>query len=171
MPTDAGNVLVTVLPDEIKSPKMTAEWEMALNHIAQGTETAEHFLNGITDMMGGLISRYHSISEEESSRFPGTARGEVSGKCPVCGSDVREGKKNYYCTGQECRFSLWKDDHFLASQGKKMDKATAKKFLKKGKVHYKDLVSKRTGKSYEATVEMVADGEGKAQFNLYFPQR
>ena len=171
VPTDAGNVLVTVLPDEIKSPKMTAEWEMALNHIAQGTETAEHFLNGITDMMGGLISRYHSISEEESSRFPGTARGEVIGKCPVCGSDVREGKKNYYCTGQECRFSLWKDDHFLASQGKKMDKATAKKFLKKGKVHYKDLVSKRTGKSYEATVEMVADSEGKAQFNLHFPQR
>ena len=116
VPTDAGNVLVTVLPDEIKSPKMTAEWEMALNHIAQGTETAEHFLNGITDMLGELISRYHSISEE-------------------------------------------------------MDKATAKKFLKKGKVHYKDLVSKRTGKSYEATVEMVADGEGKAQFNLHFPQR
>lgn len=171
VPTDAGNVLVTVLPDEIKSPKMTAGWEMALNHIAQGTETAEHFLNGITDMLGELISRYHSISEEESSRFPGTARGEVIGKCPVCGSDVREGKKNYYCTGQECRFSLWKDDHFLASQGKKMDKATAKKFLKKGKVHYKDLVSKRTGKNYEATVEMVADGEGKAQFNLHFPQR
>lgn len=171
VPTDAGNVLVTVLPDEIKSPKMTAEWEMALNHIAQGTETAEHFLNGITDMMGGLISHYHSISEEESSRFPGTARGEVIGKCPVCGNDVREGKKNYYCTGQECRFSLWKDDHFLASQGKKMDKATAKKFLKKGKVHYKDLVSKRTGKSYEATVEMVADSEGKAQFTLHFPQR
>ncbi len=144
VPTDAGNVLVTVLPDEIKSPKMTAEWEMALNHIAQGTETAEHFLSGITDMLGELISRYHSISGEESSRFPGTARGEVIGKCPVCGSDVREGKKNYYCTGQECRFSLWKDDRFLASQGKKMDKATAKKFLKKGKVHYKDLVSKRT---------------------------
>lgn len=171
VPTDAGNVLITVLPDEIKSPKMTAEWEMALNHIAQGTETAENFLNGITDMLGELILRYHSISEEESCRFPETARGEVVGKCPVCGSDVREGKKNYYCTGQECRFSLWKDDHFLASQGKKMDKATAEKLLKKGIVHYKDLVSKRTGKSYEATVEMVVDAEGKAQFNLHFPQR
>ena len=64
VPTDAGNVLVTVLPDEIKSPKMTAEWEMELNHIAQGTETAEHFLNGIIDMLGEIISRYHSISEE-----------------------------------------------------------------------------------------------------------
>ena len=171
VPTDAGNVLVTVLPDEIKSPKMTAEWEMALNHIAQGTETAEHFLGGITDMLEELISRYHSISEEESIRFPGTARGEVIGKCPVCGSDVREGKKNYYCTGQDCQFSLWKDDHFLVSQGKKMDKTTAKKFLNKGKAHFKDLVSKRTGKSYEATIEMLTDSEGKAQFNLHFPQR
>ena len=171
VPTDAGNVLVTVLPDEIKSPKMTAEWEMELNHIAQGTETAEHFLNGIIDMLGEIISRYHSISEEESSRFPGIAKGEVIGKCPVCGSDVREGKKSYYCTGQECSFSLWKDDHFLKSQGKKMDKATAKKFLTKGKVHYKDLVSQRTGKSYEATIELVTDSDGKAQFNLHFPQR
>ena len=93
------------------------------------------------------------------------------GKCPRCGADVREGKVNFYCSDRNCAFTLWKNDKFLASQGKKMDKATAKKFLKKGKVHYKDLVSKRTGKSYEATVEMVVDSEGKAQFNLHFPQR
>ena len=66
-----------------------------------------------------------------------------------------KGRRIITAPGRNGRFSLWKDDHFLASQGKKMDKATAKKFLKKGKVHYKDLVSKRTGKSYEATVEMV----------------
>lgn len=171
VPTDAGNVLITVIPDEIKSPKMTAEWEMELNHIAQGTETTEHFLKGITDMLSELISRYHSISEEESHQFPGMKKGEVIGKCPVCGCEVREGKKNFYCTSQECKFSLWKEDHFLMSQGKRMDKATAKKFLSKGKVHYKDLRSQRTGKNYEATIEMVAGENGNVQFQLHFPQR
>ena len=68
-------------------------------------------------------------------------------------------------------FEEAKNDKFLASQGKKMDKATAKKFLSKGRIHYKDLVSRKTGRQYEATVEMVDPGEGNVQFNLIFPQR
>ena len=171
VPTDNGNVLITVLPDEIKSPKMTAEWEMALNHIAQNTETADEFLNGITELMQELVARYQGISEEKKNQFQGKAKGEVIGKCPRCGADVREGKVNFYCSDRNCAFTLWKNDKFLASQGKKMDKTTAKKFLSKGKIHYKDLVSRKTGRQYEATVEMVDPGEGNVQFNLIFPQR
>ena len=171
VPTDDGNVLITVLPDEIKSPKMTAEWEMALNHIAQNTETADEFLNGITELMQELVARYQGISEEKKNQFQGKAKGEVIGKCPRCGADVREGKVNFYCSDRNCAFTLWKNDKFLASQGKKMDKTTAKKFLSKGKIHYKDLVSRKTGRQYEATVEMVDPGEGNVQFNLSFPQR
>ena len=171
VPTDDGNVLITVLPDEIKSPKMTAEWEMALNHIAQNTETADEFLNGITELMQELVARYQGISEEKKEQFQGKAKGEVIGKCPRCGADVREGKVNFYCSDRNCAFTLWKNDKFLASQGKKMDKTTAKKFLSKGKIHYKDLVSRKTGRQYEATVEMVDPGEGNVQFNLSFPQR
>ena len=168
VPTDDGNVLITVLPDEIKSPKMTAEWEMALNHIAQNTETADEFLNGITELMQELVARYQGISEEKKGQFQGKAKGEVIGKCPRCGADVREGKVNFYCSDRNCAFTLWKNDKFLASQGKKMDKAAAKKFLSKGKIHYKDLVSRKTGRQYEATVEMVDPGEGNVQFNLIF---
>mgnify|MGYP000808026396 CR=1 FL=1 len=171
VPTDDGNVLITVLPDEIKSPKMTAEWEMALNHIAQNTETADEFLNGITELMQELVARYQGISEEKKDQFHGKAKGEIIGKCPRCGADVREGKVNFYCSDRNCAFTLWKNDKFLASQGKKMDKAAAKKFLSKGKIHYKDLVSRKTGRQYEATVEMVDPGEGNVQFNLIFPQR
>ena len=78
---------------------------------------------------------------------------------------------NFYCSDRNCAFTLWKNDKFLASQGKKMDKAAAKKFLSKGKIHYKDLVSRKTGRQYEATVEMIDPGEGNVQFNLIFPQR
>ena len=118
VPTDDGNVLITVLPDEIKSPKMTAEWEMALNHIAQNTETADEFLNGITELMQELVARYQGISEEKKNQFQGKAKGEVIGKCPRCGADVQEGKVNFYCSDRNCAFTLWKNDKFLASQGK-----------------------------------------------------
>lgn len=133
VPTDDGNVLITVLPDEIKSPKMTAEWEMALNHIAQNTETADEFLNGITELMQELVARYQGISEEKKDQFHGKAKGEIIGKCPRCGADVREGKVNFYCSDRNCAFTLWKNDKFLASQGKKMDKTTAKNFCLKEK--------------------------------------
>lgn len=119
VPTDDGNVLITVLPDEIKSPKMTAEWEMALNHIAQNTETADEFLNGITELMQELVARYQGISEEKKNQFQGKAKREVIGKCPRCGADVREGKVNFYCSDRNCAFTLWKNDKFLASQGKR----------------------------------------------------
>ena len=114
---------------------------------------------------------YQGISEEKKGQFQGKAKGEVIGKCPRCGADVREGKVNFYCSDRKCAFTLWKNDKFLASQGKKMDKVAAKKFLSKGKIHYKDLVSRKTGRQYEATVEMVDPGEGNVQFNLIFPQR
>lgn len=169
VPTEAGNALITILPEEIRSPKMTAEWEMALTHIAQGKESADDFLQGICSMMETLVSRYHAVKGEGGS-FPKTMEKKVIGKCPVCGSDVCETKKSYQCTGEHCHFVLWKDDHFLASQGKKMDLPTAKKFLTKGKVRYKDLKSQRTGRVYEAAIEMVADKEGKVQFQLHFPK-
>ena len=63
---------------------------MALNHIAQNTETADEFLNGITELMQELVARYQGISEEKKNQFQGKAKGEVIGKCPRCGADVRE---------------------------------------------------------------------------------
>ena len=87
------------------------------------------FLNGITELMQELVARYQGISEEKKEQFQGKAKGEVIGKCPRCGADVREGKVNFYCSDRNCAFTFWKNDKFLASQGKKMDKAAAKKFL------------------------------------------
>lgn len=167
VPTDTGIALVTILPEEIRSPKMTAEWETALTHIAQGKSNAEDFLNGICSMMKELISRYHSI-RDESSYFPQAENKKVIGKCPICGSDVCERKKSYQCTRNGCHFVLWKDDHFFNSQGKKIDLKTAKELLSKGKVHFKDLRSQRTGKIYAATIELFIDKEGKVQFEPYF---
>ena len=171
VPTNDGNVLITVLPDEIKSPKMTAQWELELNQIAKGDADPDDFLQGIIQMLKELTSRYAGVSEKQKNQFSHGTDKKSMGNCPRCGSPVYEGQKNFYCSDRNCQFALWKNDKFFESQGKKMDAGTVKKLLSKGKVHYKDLLSKKTGKSYEATVVMADSGEGYVKFNLEFPQR
>ena len=171
VPTNDGNVLITILPDEIKSPAMTAQWEMQLNQIARGEADAGGFLQGIIRMLKELISRYSGVSEKQKEQFSHGTKKESLGSCPRCGRPVYEGQKNFYCSDRKCQFALWKNDRFFESQGKKMDAGTVKKLLAKGKIHYKDLRSQKTGRTYEATVVMADSGEGYVKFNLEFPQR
>ena len=146
IPTDDGNVLVTILPEELKSPKMTAQWEMQLNEIAQGKADSDDFLKGIITMLRELTARYSGISESEQKRFSEKEGKTEIGKCPRCGSSVYEGQKNFCCSKKGCGFALWKNDRFFESQGKKMDAGVVKKLLSKGRVHYRDLHSRKTGK-------------------------
>ena len=171
VPTNDGNVLITILPDEIKSPAMTAQWEMQLNQIARGEADAGGFLQGIIRMLKELISRYSGVSEKQKEQFSHGTKKESLGSCPRCGRPVYEGQKNFYCSDRKCQFALWKNDRFFESQGKKMDAGTVKRLLAKGKIHYKDLRSQKTGRTYEATVVMADSGEGYVKFNLEFPQR
>lgn len=169
VPTEDGDTLVTILPDEIKSPKMTSEWEMELNRIASGEQEADVFLEGIAGMLSSLVRKYHGEADNQAA-FSGRDQ-ESIGKCPRCGGAVYEGRKSFYCSDKDCGFCLWKNNRLLESQGKKMDKAAAKKFLAKGKVHYKDLRSAKTGKSYEASVVMADPGDGNVEFRMEFPKK
>ena len=96
IPTEDGIKLITVLPDVVKSPKLTADWENALTLIAKGEYSMQEFMGGIEDMVKELVRTYHSIGEEEKSMF-GTGTQEIFGKCPKCGSDVIKGKFGAYC--------------------------------------------------------------------------
>ncbi|NCC45054.1 MAG: DNA topoisomerase III, partial [Clostridia bacterium] len=167
---DQGNALITVLPDNIKSPKMTAEWEMELNQIAKGKEDSEQFMHGIERMIKDLVATYHAVADEKQTQFPIGEKHSL-GTCPRCDSPVYEGKKNYYCSNRECKFALWKNDKFLESLGKKMDTGTVKKFLKSGRVTFKNLVSKKTGKSYQADIVLDDDKDGYVHFKMEFPNK
>lgn len=171
VPTNDGNVLITILPDEIKSPKMTANWEMQLNQIARGELSGEEFLSDITKLIREVTERYSGISEKNAGQFSSGQQKESLGKCPRCGSPVYESQKNFYCSDRNCKFALWKNDKFFESQGKKLDKSAAKKLLSKGRIHYRDLRSRKTGKTYEGTIVMHDPGEGYVQYNIEFPQR
>ena len=114
IPTKDGLNLVCVLPEQITSPAMTAEWENTLMQIERGNADADAFLSGIAAMTSELVKAYPFLSDAEASRFD-TAR-ETVGKCPRCGSPVYVGKGNFYCSNRDCSFCLWEDNKFFSSK-------------------------------------------------------
>ena len=168
LPTVAGCELIHVMPENLKSASLTAEWENQLLMMEKGKIQDDEFMDGIVSMITEILSICRAIPEEERNRFQ-TAR-EVIGKCPVCGSDVYEGKTNYYCSDRSCPFALWKSNRFLESMKKSMDKKMAVELLKKGRTHVKGLYSKKKDSKFDADLVLGVE-DGKARFSLEFPKK
>ena len=111
IPTKNGNNLVCVLPDALTSPQLTAEWENSLTQIAKGAADPDSFMQGIEEMARVLVETYPFLSDDKKALFQ--SEKTVIGKCPRCGGDVCEGKKNYYCSNKDCAFVMWKNDRFF----------------------------------------------------------
>lgn len=168
LPTVAGCELIHVMPENLKSASLIAEWENQLLMMEKGKIQEDEFMDGIVSMITEILSVCRAIPEEERKRFQ-TAR-EVIGKCPVCGSDVYEGKTNYYCSDRNCPFALWKANHFLESMKKSMDKKMAVELLKKGRTHVKGLYSQKKDSKFDADLVLGVE-DGKARFSLEFPKK
>ena len=168
LPTEDGKILIDILPDFLKSATMTAEWENQLLEMEQGKMAPGQFMTGIEKLISMMLNHCDSIPEEETRRFQ---KKESLGTCPVCGSLVYEGKKNFYCGNRECNFCLWKENKYLQSMEKDMDARMAAELLKNGSVHVKDLYSRKKDQYFEANLHMEADENGRVTFSLSFPER
>lgn len=166
IPTKDGINLVTVLPDMLASPKLTADWESKLSQVAKGELTAADFMNGIEDMAKELIARYSHISEDGQKLF--SPQKEPVGICPRCGEPVYEGKKNFYCGNRSCGFVLWKNDRFWTSRRKELTKKMAADFLTKGKTKVKGLYSEKKDTTYDAIIHMEDTGGKYINFKTEF---
>lgn len=164
--TEDGKALISILPDFLKSAGMTAEWENQLLEMERGKISPDQFLTGIRNMLTMMLNGCDQISEEDTRRFETR---ESIGTCPVCGSLVFEGKKNFYCSNRECRFALWKETRYLQNMRKKIDKKMAAELLKTGRTYIKDLYSAKKDQFFEADLEMKAE-DGKVLFSLSFPK-
>ena len=158
IPTKAGVNLVTVLPELLTSPKLTADWEQRLNEVAKGQASPEDFMDGIEAMAAELVRKYSNISEDGQKLFQ--PEKETVGLCPRCGKPVYEGEKNFACSDRACQFVMWKNDRFFEQRGKVFTSKIAAALLKDGKVKVKGLRSLRTGKTYDGTI-VLADTGGK----------
>lgn len=168
LPSTEGKELVKVMPEYLKSAVMTAEWENQLLMMEKGQITDTQFMGEVTSLVRKILEVCREIPEEERRRFQ-TAR-EVIGKCPVCGCDVFEGKQNFYCSNRQCDFALWKENRFLGSMEKNLDKKMARELLDKACTHVKGLYSKKKDMKFDADLLLTLE-DGKPRFHLEFPKK
>ncbi len=168
LPSTEGRELVNVMPAYLKSAAMTAEWENQLLMMEKGQITDTQFMGEITSLVDKILSVCREIPETERRRFQ-KAR-EVIGKCPVCGSDVYEGKQNFYCSNRQCDFALWKENRFLGSMEKTLDKKMAVELLDKACTHVKGLYSRKKDIKFDADLLLTLE-DGKPRFHLEFPKK
>ncbi len=165
VPTKDGINLVAVLPEQITSPTMTAEWENTLMQIERGKADADKFLAGIVDMTTSLIKAYPFLSDAEANRFESGK--EVIGKCPRCGAEVTESPKGFFCENRACSFVLWKNSRFFTAKKKVLTKSLAAALLKNGRAPLKGCYSEKAGKTYDAVVLLEDDGQ-RTGYKLVF---
>ena len=158
VPTKDGINLAVVLPESLTSPALTAEWENRLTEIANGSADPDEFMAEIEAQVRQLVKTYSCISTDKQNLFQ--SERVIIGKCPRCGENVYEGKKNFYCGNRGCQFVMWKNDCFFEQRKKAFTPKIAAALLKDGKAKVKGLYSEKTGKTYDATV-LLADTGGK----------
>lgn len=163
-PTELGIALITVLPEQLQSPLLTAEWEHRLKLVENGTLSDTDFMDGIKEMLTEMVEEYKPYPGSEVL-FP--EKEDVVGKCPRCGTNVEERKRGFFCQNPNCRFVLWKNSRFFEVKKKKLDRTTAAALLKFGQVPMKGCYSEKTGKTYDATAILVDKGD-KVDFKLEF---
>ena len=162
LPTDKGKALITVMPEEIQSPEMTADWETKLLRIERGEMEPSEFMTEINTMITELVK-----NTEMKKGVNALMKNKIVGVCPNCGANVVEREKGWFCENRECRFVLWKDNAFFKRLGKRLDAHVADKLLRDGRVRLKDCRSAK-GKTYNATVLLSCEADGRSKFSLEF---
>lgn len=166
--THKGTALITVLPEQVQSPLMTAEWEEKLKLVERGELLPDAFLSEIVDMTSALVKTYEMIKGADAL-FP--SERESVGKCPRCGSAVTENKKGFCCSDRACGFAIWKENRFFTAKKKTVTKAIITELLKSGKVPLIDCYSEKTGKTYNCFAVLDDTGGQFVNFKAEFSKK
>ena len=164
VPAHTGVSLITVLPEQLQSPLLTAEWEYRLQQVERGELSPDEFMTGIAEMLTELVKTYQVISGAEVL-FPSGR--PVVGKCPRCGAEVTESKNGYFCERRSCKFGLWRDNRFLAAKKISLTKKMASSLLTQGRAYASGIYSEKTGKTYDAFILLEDDG-ARSSYKLDF---
>lgn len=163
LPTDKGKALITVMPEAIQSAEMTADWETKLLRVERGELEPEVFMTEIKEMLTSLVAATEAVKGADV-----LMKNKVVGVCPNCGANVVEREKGWFCEARPCRFALWKDNAYFKRLGKRLDGRMVDKLLRDGRIRLKDCKSAKTGKTYNASVLLATEADGRSKFSLEF---
>lgn len=168
LPTQKGAALIGVLPELIKSPALTAEWEHKLKQVERGELDAADFMAGIAGLASQLVQDFGRLPEGADLSLFQPVRKAV-GTCPRCGGRVVENQKGFVCENRACGFALWKENRFFAAKKKELTAKIAAALLKEGRAELRGCHSEKTGKTYDAIVILDDTGGKFVNFKLDFP--
>jgi DNA topoisomerase-3 len=173
LPTDKGVNLIKVLPDTVKSPLMTAEWEHDLKRIEHGELTGDAFMTAINQLVADTVKTHDSAPDELKALFPSNrtqkgGSGEVIGKCPRCGGNFAESHKGFFCENKDCKFAFFRESKYFTAKRLMLTKDIAAALLTEGRVFLKGLHSAKSGKTYNATIVLDDKGEGYPGYLMEF---
>lgn len=164
LPTHKAVSLITVVPEAIQSPKLTAEWESRLKEIERGLLAPEDFMAEITHMVRELVDTYE-MAQDGQVLF-GQPK-EAIGVCPRCGGQVLDTPKAFSCETKDCGFVLWKNSRFFTAKRKQLTKQVAAALLKEGRVKLKGCYSEKHDTTYDITVVLEDDGK-QVRYKMLF---
>ena len=167
IPSHDAVSLITVLPEQLQSPLLTADWEYRLGEIERGELAPEDFMDGICAMLKELVGTYQVI---KGSEYLFTPPREVVGKCPRCGGEVAETQKGFFCQEKSCKFAIWKNSKWWAAKRKQPTKTIVAALLQDGRARVTGLHSEKSGKTYDATVVLEDTGQ-YVNFKLDFDRQ
>jgi DNA topoisomerase-3 len=173
LPTEKGKNLIAVLPNELKSPALTADWEHKLFEVKRGELTGAEFINSIAAFAKTIVLENDKPKPEFTGLFSDSKKhvNAPLGICPRCGSSVRESEKGFFCDSHSCEFKLWKNSRFWTSKKKPLTAEIVAALLGDGRVLLTDLYSEKTGKLYDAAVILEDTGEKFVNFKLIFDKK
>ena len=164
LPTHKAIALITVVPEAIQSPKLTAEWESRLKEIEHGLLAPEDFMTEIAQMVRELVDTYE-MAQDGQVLF--NQPKEAIGVCPRCGGRVLDTPKSFSCETDDCGFVLWKNSRFFSAKRKQLTKQVAAALLKEGRIKLKGCYSEKHGTTYDTTVVLEDDGN-QVRYKMLF---
>lgn len=162
VPTEKGINLISIVPNEIKSPELTGKWEKALSQMARGQYSSEKFMTSIINYSRFLIEEASRVKAVQFQRENNAKAKHPIGKCPACGAAVFETSRGWSCSKWKengCKFSLWKEDKGLGYFGKKLTQIMVRELLKKGRSHAKGLINPKDKQKFDRDVILVHENQ------------
>lgn len=177
VPTKSGMSVIKVLPPELYSPKITADWENQIASIVDGNLTDADFMNDFTLFISDKVS---SVINNKVDNVDFSSSRDSFGVCPWCGNSIykadcvdnKSGTKyqSFYCGNKDCKFSIRKDNIVFKSRtGKALSDIQVKKLIETRKLEFTGI--SKSGNKYKGLMLLKKNDKGYVSFDFAFPPR
>lgn len=149
--TELGREFIMCVPPVLRSKDLTIEFEAELARVNTGEVSKEQFIENIISQIRKNIEQFKKNAPEKKMGAK-----ESIGVCPVCGKEIRESSKSWYCCGYadnpKCSFTIWKK-----IGGKIIPDSAARALLQKNRSELISGFKSSQGKTFSAYLVLKDD--------------